>query len=52
MVKLAHKTSGWGGPRPGSGRKLAENPRKPYSFRLTEEEHKKVKEFIAKLKGE
>jgi hypothetical protein len=37
-----------GGKRPGAGRKPT--GRKPYSFRLTLEEHAKVKEFIAKMK--
>lgn len=39
-----------GGRRKGSGRKTAEEPRKPYCFRLTEEEHDIVKEFIKNLK--
>jgi len=41
----------WGGYRPGSGRKPVDEPRKPYAFRLTQEEHAKVKEFIRELKN-
>jgi hypothetical protein len=40
----------WGGARPGSGRKPGPIKRKPYSFRLSPQEHKQVKSFIKKLK--
>lgn len=42
----------WGGARPGSGRKPSKEKRRPYSFRLTLAEHKRVKEFIQKMKEE
>lgn len=43
----------WGGKRENSGRKLGVSKgiiRKPYSFRLTEAEHKAVKEYIKFIK--
>jgi len=42
----------WGGYRPGAGRKPSGVKRKPYCFRLTEEEHARVKVFIQKIKEE
>jgi hypothetical protein len=47
-----YKASGWGGYRPGSGRKPVKEKRKPYAFRLTQAEHAKVKAFIKKMKEE
>lgn len=41
-----------GGARPGSGRKPGNIKRKPYSFRLSPQEHLQVKNFIKKLKEE
>jgi hypothetical protein len=38
--KRASPKAGHGGARPGAGRKPSENPRKPYSLRLTDEERK------------
>jgi hypothetical protein len=47
-----YKVTGWGGSRPGSGRKPVEEKRKPYAFRLTQAEHQQVKEYIKKMKEE
>jgi hypothetical protein len=41
----------WGGKRPGSGRKPLAEKRKRYTFRLTEPEHKKAREYIAEMKS-
>lgn len=48
------RNNNWGGKRPGSGRKLigTDKPRKSYSFKLSEAEHAKVKEYIQNIKEE
>lgn len=40
-----------GGKRQGAGRPFSENPKKMYSFRLSEEELKAVKEVLAKMRN-
>lgn len=39
-----------GGKREGAGRKKALVPKKPYSYRLTEEENKKVIKYIERIR--
>lgn len=44
-------TSGRGGKRKGAGRPKQEKVKKMFSFRLSEEEEKAVKELLAKMRG-
>lgn len=47
-------SSGRGGKRPGAGRPFGttkENKKKPYSFKLSEEEAKAVKDLLAKMRN-
>ncbi|MEG1413498.1 MAG: hypothetical protein RSC56_08300 [Acidaminococcaceae bacterium] len=47
------QVDGRGGARPGAGRPkgtVSKIERKPYCFRLTDEEHAVVNEFIKKMK--
>lgn len=44
-------TSGRGGKRPGAGRPKQEKVKKKFSFRLSEEEEKAVRELLAKMRG-
>lgn len=51
---VRQKAYGHGGYRPGAGRKKSEDiaQKKPRSFRLTEYEYEKVKEFIENIRTE
>ena len=40
-----------GGKREGAGRPKSDNPKKMFSFRLSEAEEKAVKELLKKMRG-
>lgn len=51
MTEINKTLSGRGGKREGAGRPFAEKPKKMFSFRLSEEEEKAVRELLAKMRG-
>lgn len=55
MIKITDNkknNENWGGQRQGSGRKPLPIKRKRRDFRLTDEEHAKVKKYVEKVKEE